>query len=159
MWPTSFLFLQSVLLGSNLPVIFLDASFLRVMAMSVLFTTKCSVPRSAWNRVCMCSTGIVEGRRARRREGGEGGGREEGRRQLGWLSTLGALLVWFVHSRFVCHYCSVNVVPYPVPLPLDYLYWCVFDSFWLLISASVAICSLLTCKGLCFAFPVVKKIY
>lgn len=48
------------------------------MAMSVLFTTKCSVPRSAWNRVCMCLTVIVEGRRARRREGGEGGGRKEG---------------------------------------------------------------------------------
>lgn len=81
MSPPSFLFLQSVLLGSNLTVISLDTSFPRAMTISVLFTMKFSAPKSVWNRICIqWKIGGKEGRKAEggRREEGEEGGRKEG---------------------------------------------------------------------------------
>lgn len=111
MGPSSFFLLQNALLGPNFPVIFLDASFPRAVVMSVLSPLNAQLLEVPGMQCVLNNWWLKSGKKERR--------------QVGRLSTTGALLLWFGHCTFL------TIITWWTWFhrPLNCLSWC----HWLLL--------------------------
>ena len=106
------------------------------MAMSVLLTTKRSVPRSAWNRVC-AHRWWRERRKEERGEGKKGG--REGRREEDQLITHSYCPVSQACTFWCCSpllFSELKAIP--CTILLNHLSWCLSVPFCLLIPVLVS---------------------